>query len=289
MRRALAIGVLLSALPVSLCVDDPKKLDVPIFISVAKKVQVEVKDPATGEKKIETTTVMVRESVVIAIDPSKTAVVVCDMWDDHWCKAAASRCGELAKAAEPVLKACRDHGMTIIHCPSDCMEFYKDHPARKRMLQVPKSDPPKGKDIFKDRPEPPLPVDDSDGGCDDDKPAKQQRAWTRQNTAITIDGDKDYISDNGNEVYSLMVSKKLEKLLVIGVHTNMCVLNRGFAIKQMVKWGQQVYLVRDLTDAMYNPKMKPFVSHEKGTELIIQFIEQYWCPTIESKSLLKAK
>jgi nicotinamidase-related amidase len=214
-------------------------------------------------------------------DPARTAVVVCDMWDDHWCKSAARRCGELAKAAEPVLAACRDKGMTIIHCPSDTMAFYKDHPARKRMQAVKKVGPPKSKDLAN----PPLPVDDSDGGCDDEKPAKQFKAWSRQHAAITIDEDKDYVTDNGVEVFSLMAEKKIDTLIVMGVHTNMCVLNRTFAIKQMVKWGKTVYLVRDLTDAMYNPKMKPMVTHEKGTELIIEHIERHWCPTIESGQL----
>jgi len=216
------------------------------------------------------------------LDPARTAVVVCDMWDDHWCKSAATRCADLAKKAEPVLAACRKSGMTIIHCPSDTMPFYEDHPARKRMLAVKKVNPPKNKDL----PNPPLPVDDSDGGCDDAQPAKQFKAWTRQNAAISIDEDKDYITDNGGEVFSLMAEKKLDTLIVMGVHTNMCVLNRTFAIKQMVKWGKSVFLVRDLTDAMYNPKMKPMVTHQKGTELIIEYIETYWCPTIESKQLM---
>jgi nicotinamidase-related amidase len=207
------------------------------------------------------------------------------MWDDHWCKSAARRCAELAKKTDPVLKACRDAGMTIVHCPSDCMDFYKDHPARKRMQAVKKVDPPKPKNL----PDPPLPVDSSDGGCDDEKQVKFFKAWTRQHAAIAIDEDKDYVTDSGADVYSLTAEKGLTTVIVLGVHTNMCVLNRTFAIKQMVRWGKDVYLVRDLTDAMYNPKMKPFVTHEKGTGLIVEFIEQHWCPTIESKSLLGRK
>ena len=234
-------------------------------------------------KKVEV--VQVPTSFRRTIDPKKTAVIVCDMWDDHWCKSAARRCGELAKQAEPVLRAARDKGMTIIHAPSDCMKFYEDHPARKRTLAVAKAEPPKPKDL----PDPPLPVDDSDGGCDDDPPAKFSKAWTRQNAAITIDPAKDYISDNGREVYSLMREKGLTTLIVMGVHTNMCVLNRTFAIKQMTRWGVDVLLVRDLTDAMYNPKMKPFVPHEKGTELITDHIETYWCPTITGKELAGGK
>ena len=219
------------------------------------------------------------------IDPKKAVIVVCDMWDDHWCQSAAKRCAELAKKAEPVLKAARARGVTIVHAPSDCMKFYDDHPARKRMLAVAKVEPPKPKDL----PNPPLPVDDTDGGCDDVPAAKFFKAWTREHPAITIDADKDYVSDNGTEVYSLMAGKGITTLIVMGVHTNMCVLNRTFAIKQMVRWGVDVVLVRDLTDAMYNPKMKPFVTHEQGTGLIVEFIETHWCPTIESGQLAGGK
>jgi len=67
----------------------------------------------------------------------------------------------------------------------------------------------------------------------------------------------------------------------------MCVLGRSFAIRQMTRWGIHCVLVRDLTDSMYNPKKAPFVSHEKGTELIIQHIEKYWCPSILSVDLAR--
>jgi hypothetical protein len=32
----------------------------------------------------------------VAWDPHKTALVVVDMWDDHWCKGASKRVAELA-------------------------------------------------------------------------------------------------------------------------------------------------------------------------------------------------
>src|SRR5438067_332092 len=96
----------------------------------------------------------------------------------------------------------------------------------------------------------------------DDKPslelplptwAKQSKAWTRQNAAIPIDEDRDYISDNGDEVYSILKERGITTLMVMGVHTNMCVLNRSFAIKAMTRRGVRCVLIRDLTDAMYNP------------------------------------
>jgi hypothetical protein len=47
-------------------------------------------------------------------------------------------------------------------------------------------------------------------------------------------------------------------------------------------------LVRDLTDAMYNPASRPFVSHAAGTELVIEHIEKYWAPTTTSDALTTA-
>ncbi|MBX9580668.1 MAG: isochorismatase family protein [Gemmataceae bacterium] len=247
-------------------------------VPVSQARQVE-KDDGTIAKVVGTS--YRAETFGRTIDPGKTAVVVCDMWDDHWCRAAAKRCDALARQAEPVLRACRGRGMTVIHAPSDCMDFYKDHPARQRMRAVAKADPPKDKDV----PCPPLPVDDSDGGCDDPQPAKEHRVWTRQHAAITIDPDKDYVTDDGREVYGLLRTKGITTVVVMGVHTDKCVLNRSFAVKQMVKWGVDTLLVRDLTDSMYNPEMKPFVSHEAGTNLIIEYIEAHWCPTVEAKGL----
>jgi nicotinamidase-related amidase len=285
MRRLLAAPLALVAAFTLSAADDSAKL----VVTARKRIEVQETttetDANTGTATTRTVTRTVPEVVAVALDPKKTAVVVCDMWDDHWCKSAAARCAELAKRAEPVLKACRAGGVTVVHCPSDTMAFYKDHPARKRALAAKAVAPPKGKDL----PNPPLPVDDSDGGCDDDPQPKFVKAWTRQHAAITVDGDRDYVTDSGAEVYNVMREKGIDTLLVMGVHTNMCVLNRSFAIKQMVKWDVRTFLVRDLTDAMYNPKMKPQVAHARGTELVVEHIERHWCPTVESNVLLGKK
>jgi len=38
---------------------------------------------------------------------------------------------------------------------------------------------------------------------------------------------------------------------------------------------------------MYDPRDAPYVSHERGTEMVIEHIEQYWCPTVLSENLLR--
>ncbi len=59
-------------------------------------------------------------------DPKKTAVVICDMWDKHWCAGATKRVGEMAPRMNEVVAKARQQGALIIHCPSDTLDFYKD-------------------------------------------------------------------------------------------------------------------------------------------------------------------
>jgi nicotinamidase-related amidase len=268
MTRLLSLALLgsLGALA-SLPAADPPKLKIYLRSSV---------QPFKGSDPVEE--VRFTHEIV----PSETALILCDVWDDHWCKKASERCCALAKKMDTVAKAARAKSVFVIHAPSDCMDFYKNSPARERMKGFPRAEMPKALAL----PDPPCPVDSSDGGCDDEAPVTQYKAWTRQHAAIEIDEAKDGVTDSGQEVYNLMAVKGIKNLLVMGVHTNMCVLHRSFAIKPMTRLGVKCVLVRDLTDAMYNPKMKPNVSHEEGTDRIIRFIEQNWCPTMLSKDLL---
>ncbi len=217
-------------------------------------------------------------------DPKKTAVVVCDMWDKHWCDNATRRVGEMAPRMNEAIKAARARGALIIHCPSDTMDFYKDTPQRKRAMDAPvvetKVPLERWCRIMPDY-EGALPVDDSDGGCDPEQ--KNYKAWSRQIAAIEI-FDEDAITDSP-EAFYLMKQHGIENVLVMGVHTNMCVLGRPFSIRQMVRQGQNVLLVRDLTDSMYNPAKAPQTTHVRGTELIVEHIERWWCPTVQSTDL----
>lgn len=216
-----------------------------------------------------------------SVSKSGTAIVICDMWDKHWCTGATRRVEALARKMAPVLDAARARGIPIIHAPSETMAFYKEWPQRQKMLRIAKVAPPAPLGLT----DPPLPIDDRDGGCDTNDTF--YTAWTRENPLLPV-ADADVISDNGSEIYSFLREHGITNLLVMGVHVNMCVLNRSFAIKQMTNWGIHGILVRDLTDSMYNPKDRPFVSHDQGTELVVEHIEKYWCPSMLSLDLMHA-
>jgi nicotinamidase-related amidase len=96
--------------------------------------------------------------------------------------------------------------------------------------------------------------------------------WVRQHEGIKIH-DGDAISDSGVEIWGLLTQRKIDNVILVGVHTNMCVLGRPFGLRQMAKNGKNVVLMRDMTDTMYNPQRWPYVTHFEGTALIVEHIE----------------
>jgi len=215
------------------------------------------------------------------VDANRVAIIICDMWDAHWSRGASERVDAMVGRMSAVVEHAREKGMVIIHAPSDTLGFYAGTPARRRALKPPIVSPP----AYLVHDDPPLPIDDSDEGSDTGE-AAPHHAWSRQHPALRIDEARDYISDAGSQVYSILRAHDIEQVLIMGVHTNMCILNRSFGIKQLVRWDIPVALVRDLTDAMYNPARSPYVSHAEGTRLVIEYIARFWCPTVTSAELL---
>lgn len=235
----------------------------------------------------------------VSWEPGKTALVVVDMWDDHWCKGASERVAELAGPMNKLVAEARQRGVLIVHCPSTCVDFYKETAARRRAIDAPFAKPPIELATSqrwgtawcwpdKSR-EPELPIDDSDMGCDCEKQCKIEPPWKRQIATIEIDDSRDAITDNGQELYNLFAQHGIENVIICGVHLNMCVLGRPFAIRQVVQLGKNIVLVRDMTDTMYNHRMRPFTDHFSGTDLVVEHVEKYWCPTIESTDLVGGK
>jgi nicotinamidase-related amidase len=218
-----------------------------------------------------------QETTTRSVAAAQVAIIICDMWDNHWSRGAAERVDAMAPRLNRVIHAARAQGVQIVHAPSETIRFYADAPARQRILACPQVEPPPNREMA----DPPLPIDDSDGGSDTGE-TPWFRAWSRQHPAIDIDQERDVISDDGREIYAFLQQHAIDQVLILGVHTNMCVLRRSFAIKQMVRWGMNVALVRDLTDAMYNPARSPYVSHDEGTALVIGYIEKFWCPSVRS-------
>jgi nicotinamidase-related amidase len=252
-------------------------------------------DDTQGDYRIESTSQIWQ--------PTQTAVIVCDMWDSHHCYRAVLREQQMVPRMEGLLNNLRSRGVTIIHAPSSCVGAYADNPARRRVASIPKSESPAGINQWcrsiPSEEAVTYPLDQSDGGEDDtpeehaswaatlkSKGLNPKAPWKKQHAGLTIDPEQDFISDRGDEVWSILKHRNIANVILVGVHTNMCVLGRPFGLRQLSKNGMNVVLMRDLTDSMYNPRSWPHVSHLEGNALIIAHIERHICPTMTSDQFI---
>ena len=209
-------------------------------------------------------------------DPAKTAIVICDMWNEHWCRGATARVAEMAPRMNQVVAEARRRGVLIIHCPSGCMKRYQGTAQRQLAQRRRRSRPSRrcGTGAIWMSPARALcrsttPTEDATAS-----PPALSEALGRIRSKRSISGRampsptaRGLLPDG---------QRGIEQVIVMGVHTNMCVLGRPFSIRQMIYQGMNVVLMRDLTDTMYNSQSRPFVNHHTGTELVIEHIERHW-------------
>ena len=162
-------------------------------------------------------------------DPKKTAIIVCDMWDDHWCRSAARRVTELAGPMNDMLKIARKNGVFIIHAPSSVTDFYKDTPQRKlaqsapfAKTPVPLATSPRWGTAWcwtDPKREAVLPVDDSDMGCScTDHKCEIVPPWKRQHPLIELKPG-DALTDDGQETWNLLAARNIRDSESTGYHS----------------------------------------------------------------------
>lgn len=240
------------------------------------------------------------ESRRVRWNPNQTAVIICDMWDDHTCKGAAGRVAEMASTIDRTVKVAREQGVFVIHAPSGCISMYKDTPQRARAREAAPATAPveiKWNHWNTELEGEPL-ADIVNGGCSCPTPCPNFRVdeddvrhwikggklpWSRQIETIDI-APQDAISDNGQEIYNLLEERGIDNVILMGVHTNICVSGRPFGLRQMAYFGKNVVLCRDLTDALFQSPSAG-IDQFRGTGLVVEHIEKHICPTITSTSI----
>jgi nicotinamidase-related amidase/type 1 glutamine amidotransferase len=226
----------------------------------------------------------------VTIDPGKTAVVVVDMWDRHWCKTYTARVANMVPRMNRTLTAARKLGIQVVHAPSDVIGFYKDHPRRAAMLAIKACPAPKR-----------VPVKLPSGPCGRDRCecgpkmlCRGRKAWTRQHKDLTISAG-DLIADcnNARELLNLTQTRGIDTLLYMGVASNMCVIHRSCGMIRMKSHGLNVMFLADLVNAITangaDPSTRrpdPNFTPAKGSALVRRHLEKHLAPSLESRQLI---
>ena len=76
-------------------------------------------------------------NILKLVSYDKMALVICDMWNQHWCRTETRVVGELAIKMNSFISRARQAGIFIIHAPSDVISYYETTPQRQRMKLAP--------------------------------------------------------------------------------------------------------------------------------------------------------
>lgn len=223
----------------------------------------------------------------VAWEAHETAIVVVDMWDKHWCDSATTRVAEIAVPMQQTIAAARNLGFTVIWAPSDVTDFYAGSAVRNHTLGLNPVALPQQHPV----PDPTLPLSTAtDGGCD--TTCTMRKAWSRQIATLEITTGDFLIEDaphGTQELWNILQHQGIRQVLYMGVHENMCLLDRSFAIKELRALGypqDRVAVVRELVDVMYTPQDPPYVPHAEGLALHTAYVEKFYAGSVSMYDLL---
>jgi nicotinamidase-related amidase/type 1 glutamine amidotransferase len=248
------------------------------------EVKLQRRDPTDGTLTIEKK----------QIHPAKTAIVVIDMWDRHWCRTYTARVGNLVPRMNRTLDAARKLGIQVVFAPSDVVEFYKDYPQRKAMLAI-GDRPLPPKTTFKP---PAQPTGKDCCECGPTQPCKTNSfgRWSRQHPELKIvEGDLIGNCNNQRELLNFCQVRNIDTLIYAGVASNMCVLNRQFGMSNMKQYGPKMMFISDLVQAITANGLDPAAktpdwnfTPAKGSAVIQRYIEKHIAPSFGSRQLIAA-
>ena len=224
---------------------------------------------------------------VVHWQANETALVLIDLWDNHWCDAMAQRGIDLSLRVNRTASRLRARGVHILHSPSaPALAFYDGTPARARAQHAPHVSPP-GPTNTTDPAPPALQTLGPLAGCDSGQTNTGKNEPTRQSALIWIDEERDAVvnSDDGAEVHSYLQAVGVKHLLYVGAASNMCILHRQDGTLAMSRWGYEVVVVRDEVDAMFTSNDAPYIDHTTANALQVGYIERFVCPTVDSRDL----
>jgi nicotinamidase-related amidase len=235
--------------------------------SQAKKINLNflTRNAATGEAIVTPT----------ELDPAKTAIIVIDMWNSHWCMTASERVSAMVPRMNAVIGVARELGMQIVWNPSDVVTAYSGYPQYERAVAVEHKHTPNIRDIH-------VAKFTAPGGgcmCGPGFYCGGNYGWDGMHPDLTLDHE-DLISSSTDEIYSLLSERGITDVIYMGVHTNMCVYGKPGAISHLWKAGFNCLLARDLNDALtiYDPATG--YTPDKGTTEIDENLQAAGIPNI---------
>ena len=221
--------------------------------------------------------------------PLREAALIClDCWNDHFSRDTLERIETISRdVIAPLLAACREHGLQVIHAPA--WPVAQKHPNWLRLMEDRQPQPP-----WPDSPDwPPAPFREKTGEfaqfARPVEPQEEQRIRMRSeqrdfHPAVRPVGDEAVIH-HGEELHRLCAQRGILHLFYVGFNTNACIVERDYGIRDMMGRGYHGILVRDATTGMETHETLPDMTCTRGQ---IASLEQFGAYTIAATELVEA-
>lgn len=206
-----------------------------------------------------------------SIPLAQTSLVLVDVWQRHYLKDTEERGEKIVQNnLVPLVKACRDYGMPIIHAPSS--------PVAKKHRNWVKL----GDETELERDDwPPRDFRSLTGRYQDYQRPHEPRELERQQLPeLTFHPliqpiENEPVIATGEELHRYCKKEGILFLFFAGFNTNACILSRDYGTMQMSNRGYQVVLVRDCTTGMESAESQPTLAQTHGAILLLEMFGQY--------------
>jgi hypothetical protein len=258
------------------------------LLSALAVAPAQAQQPAKAETKLvfdlETRHAKTGASIVTptVLDPQKTAIVVIDMWNFHWCMTAAQRVSAMVPRMNAVMDTARKLGIQVIWNPSDVVTSYSGYPQYEKAIAVKHRPVPNVRKMPSARFNAPI------GGClcGPGFRCGVNYGWDGMAPGLVI-GSEDLVAGSTVEIYSLLAERGITNVIYMGVHTNMCVYGKPGALSFMWKAGLNCLLARDLNDAFTSYTPANGYTPDKGTTQINNNLQSAGVATVNMGDTFK--
>jgi nicotinamidase-related amidase len=218
----------------------------------------------------------------------KAAVITLDCWAWHYSRQCRERIDQITRERiGPLLAACREHGLQIIHAPAGpvtqkskgWVNLLEGVEPRDPWPGSPDWPPAEFRRATGDYARYARPSERHDELRDTHRETKR---WYHP-SAEPIDGEAVIL--NGEELHRLCHQRGILHLFYVGFNTNACMIYRDYSIKEMIARGYHGILLRDATTGM---ELADTVDDMICTRGQIASLEQFGAYTLETEELINA-
>jgi nicotinamidase-related amidase len=216
---------------------------------------------------------LVTEQMVL--NPKKTAIIVIDMWNFHWCMTASERVSAMVPRMNGVLAIARELGMQVVWNPSDVVTAYSGYPQYENAVAAKHHQAPQIRKPLSTK----FTAPQGRCMCGNGIHCGGNYGWDGMHPDLIIE-DNDLISSSTNEIYTLLLDRDITDIIYMGVHTNICVFGKPGAMSNMWSAGFNCLLARDLNDAFTAYEPDKNYTPDTGTTEINENLQKAGIPNI---------